>query len=238
MVAESARKGERLLDRMRAAAQIPIVGDVRRLGLIVGVEFVRDQESKKPFANLERITWRVMDAAFQRGILVYPATGMADGSRGDAILMGPPLNIDEGDLDLLAGCVLEAIASVDQEVPEESGSLQSLSGPDSKGNRRCLRRQRPTRTHAQASRSQPGNPSPLIYLPTFSKMVLSDLSYAQPGAEWPRAAQEADRVSDYPVHFSGPPALRQTGGNLHEVAGWTDERGTTRECGEQKCRSA
>ena len=44
-------------------------------------------------------------------------------------------------------------------------------------------------------------------------------------------------MSEYPVHFSGPPALRQTGGNLHEVAGWPDERGTARVCGEHKRRS-
>ena len=47
--AEAARKGELLLSELEPLKDHPLVGEVRGKGLMVGVEFVADQETREPF---------------------------------------------------------------------------------------------------------------------------------------------------------------------------------------------
>jgi len=69
---------------------LPNVGDVRGLGLLLGVEFVVDQKTKEPFAAEKTFSARVGAAAMKRGLLVYPMQGSVDGVRGDHLLIAPP----------------------------------------------------------------------------------------------------------------------------------------------------
>lgn len=99
---ESARVlGEQLLAGLRRLRDAsPIVGDVRGKGLLTGVEFVADKESKRPFPA-ERDAYRVVtDAAFEEGLIVYPRRTMA-GVSGDHVLIAPPLIITEQEIDEL-----------------------------------------------------------------------------------------------------------------------------------------
>src|SRR3989442_11205540 len=48
------------------------VGDVRGLGLLRGVEFVSDRDSKRPFEPHENFAGRVAAVALKLGLLVYP----------------------------------------------------------------------------------------------------------------------------------------------------------------------
>ena len=67
----AARMGAHLMARMRDwPARFPIVGDVRGLGLMLGVELVRDQQSKTKAPELRD---RVVDLAFERGLLILGA---------------------------------------------------------------------------------------------------------------------------------------------------------------------
>src|SRR5581483_8571299 len=70
--------------------EIETVGDVRGLGLLWGVEFVKDRATKLPFAPNEKFSARVAAAALQRGVLTYPMQGSIDGRSGDHILLAPP----------------------------------------------------------------------------------------------------------------------------------------------------
>jgi adenosylmethionine-8-amino-7-oxononanoate aminotransferase len=72
-----------------------VVGDVRGVGLLWGVEFVADKRSKLPFAPELRFAERVAQAAAKRGLLVYPAQGCVDGLSGDHVLIAPPAIITE-----------------------------------------------------------------------------------------------------------------------------------------------
>jgi 4-aminobutyrate aminotransferase len=76
-----------------------MVGDVRGLGLMIGVEIVKDQESKTP-AELERD--RIVELAFERGVLLL-------GAGPNSIRIAPPLVVtreqaDEA-LDVLEECI-------------------------------------------------------------------------------------------------------------------------------------
>lgn len=66
------------------------VGDVRGLGLLWGVEFVADRQTKAPLDPAAGFAARVFDAAQRRGVLVYPMQGSVDGVRGDHLLLAPP----------------------------------------------------------------------------------------------------------------------------------------------------
>jgi 4-aminobutyrate aminotransferase len=97
--------GEHMLERMRPwLRKFPIVGDVRGLGLMLGVEFVRDQKTKERAKDLRD---RIERRAYERGVLVL-------GCGENSIRLSPPLviNKDQADhaLDLLEECIAEAIS--------------------------------------------------------------------------------------------------------------------------------
>jgi hypothetical protein len=82
-----ARKLRQALDGL---LDLPVVGDVRGIGLLLGVEFVADQKSKAPFPPEENFAGKVAQAAAERGLLVYPMQGSVDGISGDHLLLAPP----------------------------------------------------------------------------------------------------------------------------------------------------
>jgi adenosylmethionine-8-amino-7-oxononanoate aminotransferase len=99
LVEASRDKGERLRRDLEAAlGSHPHVGDVRGLGLLIGVELVADRESKAPFPRARRVAERVVAAAKGHGVLLYSSTGCADGTDGDLIMLGPPFIISDDEL--------------------------------------------------------------------------------------------------------------------------------------------
>ena len=74
---------------------LDVVGDVRGLGLLLGVEFVADKKTKKTFPVEKNFAGRVGQATSERGLLVYPMQGSVDGVSGDHLLIAPPAVISE-----------------------------------------------------------------------------------------------------------------------------------------------
>jgi adenosylmethionine-8-amino-7-oxononanoate aminotransferase len=128
LVEASAAKGERLLallgDRIGGH---PNVGEVRGRGLMVGVELVADRESRAPFPRSERVAERVVRAARDRGLLLYSGTGLADGTDGDGILIGPPFIVTDDELTRIADGLTEAI---DVSLGEEPGRSEAANVSD------------------------------------------------------------------------------------------------------------
>jgi hypothetical protein len=111
LVEASREKGERLLKELTAAlADDPHAGDVRGLGLMVGVELVGDRETKEPFPRSAKATERVVAAARDSGLLLYASTGCADGTDGDLVMLGPPFVITDAELGEAVDKTREAIA--------------------------------------------------------------------------------------------------------------------------------
>ena len=86
----------RKLDAVRA---LPLVGDVRGRGLLAGIEFVEDRDSRAPFPREKRFAERFTAAAERAGLLVWPNTGHADGVNGDLVMLAPPFVITEAEID-------------------------------------------------------------------------------------------------------------------------------------------
>jgi adenosylmethionine-8-amino-7-oxononanoate aminotransferase len=100
---------EELLERR------PLVGDVRGLGLMCGVELVRDRTAKEPFPAGDRLVYRVADAALDRGLITYPLQGCVDGVEGDMIMLTPPLCITAEQIDELVAILDDAISAIEAE---------------------------------------------------------------------------------------------------------------------------
>jgi hypothetical protein len=113
LVEASATKGDRLRALLdERLADHPNVGEIRGRGLLIGVELVADRETRAPFPRADRVTERVVRAARDEGLLLYSGTGLADGTNGDAILVGPPFVITASELDRLVDILAAAIGAV------------------------------------------------------------------------------------------------------------------------------
>ena len=99
-------------DLDRALADMPIVGEVRGSGMLIGVELVRDRDTKEPFPRTDRVTERVVEAAREAGLLVYPSTGHVDGVNGDLVMLGPPFCLTDEDAVTLVERTAAAVASI------------------------------------------------------------------------------------------------------------------------------
>jgi adenosylmethionine-8-amino-7-oxononanoate aminotransferase len=75
------------------------VGDIRGRGLFIGLELVEDRESKAP-AN-RSLSGRIKQAAMERGLIIYPGGGTADGHAGAHVLLAPPYIYDGNNVDEL-----------------------------------------------------------------------------------------------------------------------------------------
>ena len=92
IMANAARMGELILLQTAGwRERHKSVGDVRGKGLMIGIEFVRDQKTKEKAPELRN---RIIQAAFQRGLLVL-------GAGENTLRLCPPLVIDEEQADLI-----------------------------------------------------------------------------------------------------------------------------------------
>jgi adenosylmethionine-8-amino-7-oxononanoate aminotransferase len=97
-------KSQHLRDALVRLENLPHVGDVRQLGMIVGVELVADRETKEPFAPKERTGHKVIMEARSRGLIVRPL--------GDIVVLFPILASKNSELDGMADILYESIAAV------------------------------------------------------------------------------------------------------------------------------
>jgi 4-aminobutyrate aminotransferase len=104
LIANAADVGGHMRDGLEAlATKHPLIGDVRGRGLMIGVELVRDRQTK------ERAGWErdaVVTAAFNRGLLVL-------GTGANSIRFSPPLVLTREQADTAIGIVDEALTEVE-----------------------------------------------------------------------------------------------------------------------------
>ena len=101
----AAAKGKRLLVHLKdALADHPHVGDVRGLGLMCAVEFVRDRATKEEFDAAEKVGPRINQATMDRG--------MFSRVRGDVYYLAPPVTTSEAQLDRMVDILAGAARAV------------------------------------------------------------------------------------------------------------------------------
>jgi hypothetical protein len=116
LVEQCARRGDYLLKRLEELKAFPFVGDVRGRGLMTAIEFVKDQKTKEPFARSTKFTERIIDLTFENGLVLYPSTGFVDGVNGDMVMVGPPLIIQEDQIDEMIDILQKTFLQMEREV--------------------------------------------------------------------------------------------------------------------------
>jgi len=101
-------------DQLRAGLQgvigrHRILGDVRGMGLLLGVELVQDRATRAPFPVEAGMAFRFGRACVEEGAAVYPGQSGADGLVGDHALVTPPLVITPEQVDDLVGAIDRAL---------------------------------------------------------------------------------------------------------------------------------
>jgi len=103
LVDNAARLGARMLERMKTwPARFTHVGDVRGLGLMIGIELVKDQASKEKAPELRN---EAVQRLFQRGLLVL-------GAGQNTIRLSPPLVLSEAQADFAVEALEEVLAEL------------------------------------------------------------------------------------------------------------------------------
>ncbi len=92
--------GNHLMKKLKALKD-PRVGDVRGMGLMVGVELVKDAKTKAPNADL---ALKVLDASKDAGLLIGKG-----GLDGNVLRIKPPLCITKADADFIAATIETAL---------------------------------------------------------------------------------------------------------------------------------
>lgn len=102
VVANAREVGAHARERLEELRDYEFVGDVRGKGLMLGVEFVGDPETKEPLDDSgPEFREHLFRTGLENGITLYPGGGTVDGERGDHVLITPPLTITRDQADLM-----------------------------------------------------------------------------------------------------------------------------------------
>lgn len=115
---ENAHKvGEYLGSSMkRELEDIPIVGEIRGIGMMWGIEIVKDRERREPFPRRENVASRAFNLLMEKGLLVYPGSGAADGVNGDHFMVAPPLILKKEEADEIVSILREGLMDLSREL--------------------------------------------------------------------------------------------------------------------------
>jgi 4-aminobutyrate aminotransferase len=104
LLENAGRIGGRMLNRLRELAESSeLIGDVRGLGLMIGIELVRDKVTKE---RAKAETDALMMACFERGLLTLPCGP-------NSLRLSPPLTLTEGQADAAMAILSDALADVE-----------------------------------------------------------------------------------------------------------------------------
>jgi adenosylmethionine-8-amino-7-oxononanoate aminotransferase len=107
------KRGEQLQNLLEDNfGNLDYVGDIRGLGLMWGLEFVKDKSDKTPFNPNLHLGQKIADKAMEIGLIIYPGSGCVDGFRGDHIMIGPPYIITDEQLGRLVELIKQSISLV------------------------------------------------------------------------------------------------------------------------------
>jgi adenosylmethionine-8-amino-7-oxononanoate aminotransferase len=102
---QAREKGARLLKNLKEALEDhPNVGDVRGLGMMCGIEIVKDKATGEEFDASEKIGPKVHQAGVERGLFSRV--------RGDVYCLAPPIITTESQLDQIVEILKDSITEV------------------------------------------------------------------------------------------------------------------------------
>lgn len=110
LIERAARMGDYLRQRLTRIEDLPMVGDIRGKGLLWGIEFVKDKQTKEPFSREKAVKDSVIRDCLMKGVFFYPGYFEDEFGRGDHIMIAPPFIITEAQLDQCVDVLAESLA--------------------------------------------------------------------------------------------------------------------------------
>ena len=95
-----------------ALGNVEAVGDIRGRGHFIGVELVADRRTKAPFAAERRLFLKIRERAMAEGLICYPVGGNVDGVNGDIVILAPPYNASDAELEEIVDKTARAVTGV------------------------------------------------------------------------------------------------------------------------------
>jgi adenosylmethionine-8-amino-7-oxononanoate aminotransferase len=114
---------ERLVERVRtkgaefqralheSLSRFEEVGEVRGRGFFIGIELVRDRATRAPFAPERGLSFDIGQRAFAEGLICYPCSGNVDGAAGDTVILAPPYNASDAELEEIHAKLSRAVGA-------------------------------------------------------------------------------------------------------------------------------
>lgn len=117
LVERTARIGSLMLQKLSHLSELPIVGDIRGKGLLLGIEFVKDKEKKTPFERELQVQEKIVELCFEKGLVLVPGvSGNVDGILGDQVQITPPFIISKEVVDELIDILEESVIEVQKDL--------------------------------------------------------------------------------------------------------------------------
>ncbi|QGX99082.1 aspartate aminotransferase family protein [Roseovarius faecimaris] len=119
LMANTCRMGAHLKSRLSDLMQkYPMIGDVRGEGLLLAFELMADRRSKTPLPVEFNAFDRLVEIAYQNGLIIY-SRRTRGGLSGDHFLVCPPMIVNEPQLDELIGLLDQSLSQFMAEVPSD-----------------------------------------------------------------------------------------------------------------------
>ncbi|MGJ9383457.1 aspartate aminotransferase family protein [Salipaludibacillus sp. CF4.18] len=110
LAARSKKLGEQLKSELTSLLEThPFVGDVRGKGLLIGIELVKDKQSKEPVE--EKVINKVIASCKQKGLIIGK-NGATVAGFTNVLTLAPPLTIKEEDLAFVVRTLVETLREV------------------------------------------------------------------------------------------------------------------------------
>jgi adenosylmethionine-8-amino-7-oxononanoate aminotransferase len=116
LIENSKEMGKLFLEKLQRVADYEIVGEIRGLGLQIGIEFVQDKKTKMPFPAEFNLSKKIGEKSIEKGVVLYPGKGSFDGTAGDHVMITPALTINEDQLEEIVTVFDECIQEVMKEI--------------------------------------------------------------------------------------------------------------------------
>ncbi|EIT86491.1 Aminotransferase class-III [Fictibacillus macauensis ZFHKF-1] len=104
LVASVSHKAANLKATLETLYELPIVGDIRQRGLMIGIEIVKNKNTKETFTVTEGVISQIIETARQKGLIIREL--------GSVITMMPVLAMSEQELQKMVGITYESIQEV------------------------------------------------------------------------------------------------------------------------------
>jgi adenosylmethionine-8-amino-7-oxononanoate aminotransferase len=119
--------GKELRAALESLLKYSVVGDIRGMGLLFGIELVHDAKTHEPFPPDAQIALRIQEDALEAGVMTYPIQGCADGTRGDHVLLAPPFTVTSKMIQMIVAGLGHAIADLERSHLAGAGGSSALA---------------------------------------------------------------------------------------------------------------